>query len=145
MLARAREAIEDQRVTWLEADITKLALEPSTAVMLNFVLQFVAPEVRLDLLERIRGCLEDGGILLLSEKIRDDDPADNLFHDAAHLDFKRANGYSALEISQKRAALEEVMIVDHESAHLERLKAAGFSRVTLWYRCLNWISLAAFP
>ena len=67
-----------------------------------------------------------------------------MFQDAHH-DFKRANGYSDLEVSQKRTALENVMVPDTEEIHRTRLAAAGFSRVTVWFRCLNWISFIAQP
>ena len=63
----------------------------------------------------------------------------------AHLDFKRANGYSELEISQKRSAIENVMIIDTEAQHRQRFADAGFRRVRTWYRCLNWASFLVQP
>ena len=77
---------------------------------------------------------------MLSEKL-----AGNAFFEDLHLAFKRANGYSELEIAQKRAALENVMRVDAEDAHLARLRQAGFGDVQLWFRCLNWGSFVARP
>ena len=62
-----------------------------------------------------------------------------------HHAFKRANGYSDLEISQKRSALEKVLIPESLAEHRARLQAAGFRRVDLWYRCLNFVSLLARP
>ncbi|MFW2403197.1 MAG: carboxy-S-adenosyl-L-methionine synthase CmoA, partial [Gammaproteobacteria bacterium] len=55
----------------------------------------------------------------------------------------RANGYSELEVSQKRTALENVMIPDALDVHIERLRQAGFADVSVWFRCLNWASLLA--
>ena len=110
---------------------------------MNWVLQFLPPEARTEVLAAIRAGLSDGGLLLLSEKVRSEDPDIEAFNDAAHLDFKRANGYSELEISQKRSALEQVMITDTIEVHRARLKAAGFSRVQVWYQCLNWASFVA--
>ena len=65
--------------------------------------------------------------------------------DETHLAWKRANGYSDLEVAQKRTALENVMRIDSEPQHLERLAAAGFERIVPWYRCLNWASFLAYP
>jgi tRNA (cmo5U34)-methyltransferase len=108
--------------------------------LLNYVLQFVPPEDRVPLLAKIRTALVPGGLLIVSGKIRFEDPAEQTFHEAAHLDFKRANGYSELEISGKRSALENVMIVDSEPEHVRVFTAAGFTNVRKWYQCLNWAS-----
>jgi tRNA (cmo5U34)-methyltransferase len=145
MIERARTLIDDARVTFLQADIRELSLEPARVVTMNYVLQFLPPDDRLAVLRAIRSVLPTGGVLMLSEKIRFDDPETQRDYEAAHLDFKRANGYSELEISQKRSALENVMIIDTEDAHRERLHAAGFTRVRKWYQCLNWASFEARP
>ena len=145
MLDQARAAIADPRITFLEADIRQVPFEPAGAVTLNWVLQFLPPPDRLELLGRIREGLVDQGALLLSEKVRSEDPDVEAFNFDAHLDFKRANGYSELEISQKRTALEQVMIPDTIETHLARLEEAGFRRVQVWYRCLNWASFIASP
>lgn len=143
MLEQARGTVTDPRVRFVEADITTLELLPARAITLNWVLQFLPPEARAPLLGRIRSSLQDGGLLLLSEKVHLDDPAAEAFNQAAHLDFKRANGYSDLEISQKRTALEQVLRTDTIETHVSRLEAAGFSEVHVWFRCLNWAAFAA--
>jgi len=143
MLEQARSAVTDPRVTFIEADIRNLPIKDAGAVTMNWVLQFLPPDARDEMLSRIRSGLADGGVLLLSEKVRSEDPDIEAFNDAAHLDFKRANGYSELEISQKRTALEQVMITDSIESHRQRLEAVGFSRVQVWYQCLNWASFVA--
>ena len=140
MIERASQHIKDPRVTFVEADIVDLAFEPCCAVLINYVLQFLTPDSRLSVLRRIHRCLEPGGILIVSEKIRFDAADDQAYYEAAHLDFKRANGYSSLEISQKRTALENVMIIDTQDEHFERFEAAGFSSSQKWFQCLNWAS-----
>ena len=145
MIERARSLLSDPRLTFVCADIRTLVLEPCHAVVLNYVQQFLPPEDRLALLARIRAALAPEGLLILSEKIRFEDPDTQRAHEAAHLDYKRANGYSELEISQKRTALENVMIIDTEGQHRERLCRAGFTRVRKWYQCLNWASFEARP
>lgn len=143
MLEQARAAVTDPRVTFLEADVRSLTIENAGAVTMNWVLQFLAPQSRDEMLSAIRAGLCQRGVLLLSEKVRSDDVDIEAFNDAAHLDFKRANGYSELEISQKRSALEQVMITDTIETHRARLRAAGFSRIQVWYQCLNWASFVA--
>jgi tRNA (cmo5U34)-methyltransferase len=145
MIERARTLVSDARLEFVCADIRTLPLQPCRVVALNYVLQFLPPDDRLTMLERIRAALAPDGLLILSEKIRFDDPDVQRDFDAAHLDYKRANGYSELEISQKRTALENVMIIDTEEQHRARLCQAGFSRVRKWYQCLNWASFEARP
>ena len=132
-------------VAVIEADILALPLQPTSLVTLNFTLQFIPPERRLELLTRIRQALLPGGALILSEKLRFEDEAQHELLTELHVAFKRANGYSELEIAQKRSAVENVMKPDSLEQHRERLLAAGFSKVVPWFQCLNFASLVALP
>ena len=129
----------------VEADILNLALQPASVVAMNFTLQFIAPEQRLALLAKIRQALLPGGALILSEKLCFADEQQQQLLNELHLDFKRANGYSELEIAQKRSAIEHVMKPDTLQAHEQRLREAGFSKVVPWFQCLNFASLIALP
>lgn len=130
----------DDRVEWVQADVREVEIDDAQVVILNYVLQFLPPEDRLPLLRRIRAGLATGGVLIVSEKL-----AAGGYFDDLHLDFKRANGYSELEIGQKRAALENVMRIDTDEAHLARFREAGFEPAEVWFRCLNWASFVAWP
>lgn len=129
----------------VEADILALNLQPASVVALNFTLQFISPEQRLPLLSRIRESLVPGGALILSEKLRFEDEQQHSLLTDLHIAFKRANGYSELEIAQKRSALENVMKPDSLEQHRQRLLDAGFSQVVPWFQCLNFVSLIALP
>ncbi|TMP77757.1 carboxy-S-adenosyl-L-methionine synthase CmoA [Pseudoalteromonas phenolica] len=125
------------------ADINDINLENASVVAMNFTLQFIPPEQRRALLEKIYNSLKPGGVLLLSEKFRgENEQVDNLLVDLHH-DFKRHNGYSELEISQKRTAIENVMRTDLLSTHLTRLSDIGFSQTQVWYQCFNFCSMVA--
>ena len=145
MLKRAAELVIDDRVLFIEADIARMDFEPCAVVLMNWVAQFLTPETRLSVLQQIHRQLDPQGLLIVSEKIRFVDPEEQSYCEQAHLDFKRANGYSELEISQKRAALENVMIIDSETEHIERFHAAGFGSVQKWFQCLNWASFLVRP
>ena len=73
------------------------------------------------------------------------DPQQQALLTDLHVAFKRANGYSELEIAQKRSAIENVMKPDSLEEHRQRLLAAGFSQVVPWFQCLNFASLIALP
>ncbi|MCF7203307.1 carboxy-S-adenosyl-L-methionine synthase CmoA [Pseudomonas oligotrophica] len=129
----------------IEADILALEFQPSSLVALNFTLQFIPPEQRSALLGRIRQALLPGGALILSEKLRFEDEDEQQLLTSLHVAFKRANGYSELEIAQKRSAIENVMKPDSLATHRQRLLDAGFSSVVPWFQCLNFASLIALP
>ena len=125
------------------ADIRDIEYEPASVVALNFTLQFIPVAERAPLLTRLRQCLEPGGALILSEKIAFADNGEQHLHEMLHRDFKRAQGYSEMEISRKRNALEEVLIPETLETHRQRLLDAGFTQVTLWQQSLNFVSLLA--
>lgn len=148
MLERGQQLLASDQtsaipVTMVCADLQNVDIENASVVVLNFTLQFIPVEERLLLIKRIYQGLKPGGILILSEKIAFDEHAKQDFHIEAHHDFKRANGYSDLEISQKRSALEKVLIPETLASHQQRLKLAGFDFSELWFQCFNFISLVA--
>ncbi|WP_016955682.1 carboxy-S-adenosyl-L-methionine synthase CmoA [Catenovulum agarivorans] len=124
-------------------DVLKLDIHNASMVVLNFTLQFIAADLREQLIKQIYQGLNPGGILVLSEKlIFNQDKIQHTLNDL-HLDFKRAHGYSELEISQKRTAIENVMKPDDLDTHYQRLKNAGFNQFNQWYQCFNFCSLIA--
>lgn len=126
------------------ADLLETDIDGASVVVLNLTLQFVEPAARPALLGKICAGLLPGGVLLLSEKIRFDSPDEDSLQTEWHLAFKRAQGYSELEIARKRDALERVMKPDSLPIHQDRLLKAGFSRVYQWYQGFNFVSLIAF-
>lgn len=126
------------------ANIEDIQIENASIVVLNFTLQFIPAEQRLALLERIYQGLRPQGLLVLSEKLVFEPDFINQSLIELHHDFKRANGYSDLEISQKRAALDNVLIPETLDVHQQRLQQAGFAHSSVWLQCLNFMSLLAW-
>jgi len=125
-------------------DILTTKISNASVVVLNFTLQFIPISQRAELLQQIHEGMEPGGILILSEKIRFPDQAlDELFVEVYH-SFKEKMGYSKLEISQKRTALENILIPEPIDTHVRRLKKAGFTNTDVWFQCFNFASLVAF-
>lgn len=147
MIERARELVAAAGtrtpVTLHLADICDVPLENASVAVLNFTLQFVPLERRDELVSRIAAALHPGGVLVLSEKIRFEDEHEDALQRDLHHAFKFNNGYSQLEISQKRTALENVLIPETLDAHRRRLAAAGFRAVHVWFHCFNFMSLVA--
>lgn len=125
-------------------NILEIDINAASMVIMNYTLQFIAPDKRLALLQKIYTGLKPGGLLLLSEKLVLEDPALDATLTKLYYDFKKHNGYSELEISQKRQALENVLIPETLETHLERLEQAGFEQSMSWFQCLNFHSFVAF-
>jgi tRNA (cmo5U34)-methyltransferase len=135
--------VSDIHVNLLCADIRDIDIQNASMVVLNFTLQFLPTHDRDALIKRIYDGMLPGGILVISEKLFFEDNQIQQLLDEQHLDFKRANGYSELEISQKRSALENVMRPDSLNVHQKRLTENGFSHFSVWFQCFNFASMVA--
>ncbi len=147
MLDRCKSNLEDSiecRNWSLKCeDILDTRINNASIVILNFTLQFVPLEKRLALIRRISEGLRPGGALLLSEKIRFDEKSAQRDLTDLHHRFKIANGYSDLEVSQKRSSLENILVPETIFTHKSRLKEAGFDHSEVWLQCFNFASLLA--
>ena len=148
MLQRCQSVLDadasDLPVELLQADITELAFQSMSVCVLNFTLQFVAVEKRLALLKNIADAMNPGGVLILSEKLSFKDQQHNELMTELHHNFKRSNGYSELEIAQKREAIDNFLIPESFDTHQSRLLDAGFRSADLWFQCFNFSSIIAF-
>lgn len=124
-------------------DIREFPVKNASVVVINFTLQFIPIDDRLVLLQKIYRGLLPGGILILSEKLRFDDGRQQDLHTEMHHEFKKAQGYSDLEISQKRTALENVLIPETLDEHQLRLRKAGFGSAEVWFQYFNFASIIA--
>lgn len=125
------------------ADIRNVEISNASVVVLNFTLQFIPLEDRELFLQNIFAGMLPGGILILSEKLDYQDPDQHELHIQMHELFKKENGYSDLEISQKRTSLENVLIPETLEVHKQRLKLAGFKSAEVWFQYFNFASLIA--
>lgn len=151
MIERCKQVIAEDdarsgartRVQLKLADIREEPISNASMVVLNYTLQFLPLDDRADLMQHIFDGMNPGGLLLLSEKVVDEDPQmEELLIDLYH-EHKRRNDYSALEISRKRAALEHVLIPETVAQHRDRLLRAGFRSAAVWLRYFNFVSIIA--
>jgi tRNA (cmo5U34)-methyltransferase len=149
MVERCRDIVatnSDQHQTSIEvrqADIQDTDIENASMVVMNYTLQFLDVGTRDEIVQRIFDGLLPGGLFLLSEKVVDEDMhMEDLLVDLHH-EHKRRNEYSQLEISRKRAALENVLLPESVAVHRARLAAAGFAHSAVWLRYFNFVSIVA--
>jgi tRNA (cmo5U34)-methyltransferase len=131
------------RITLQCQNISQTIIENASVVVLNFTQQFLPPNDRDALTSKIYEGLTPGGVLLFSEKITHKNKNLSDLQQDFYYAFKRENGYSDLEISQKREALEKVLIPETMEKHLERLQQAGFNAMDVWQKWFNFAALIA--
>jgi len=149
MVERCRElvtTVDDAGKTPVDVqqrDIRDTAISDASMVVMNYTLQFLDLAARDAIVAQIFAGLLPGGLFLLSEKVVDEDEhMEDLLVDLHH-EHKRRNDYSQLEISRKRAALENVLIPETVAVHRNRLAAAGFTHSAVWLRYFNFVSIVA--
>lgn len=128
---------------FLCADIADVGFLPASVFVSNYTFQFLKPLARATLLRKIYAALVPGGCLVVSEKcLEDSADMSRVFADRYHA-MKERNGYSKLEIAEKRDALENVLIPFRVSENIDLLQEAGFNPVSIFFKCYNFASFIA--
>ena len=147
MLERCKNIVDtdihDTPVTLTCADAQTVPIQNASVVVLNFTLQFIPRELRDQVIRNIYQGLLPGGVMVLSEKVTFEDQHLDELNIELHHQFKRANGYSDLEVARKRSALDTVLIPETLNQHRQRIANAGFSSCDVWFQCFNFASLVA--
>ncbi len=122
-------------------DILGEHFEPCDVVISNYTLQFIRPIARDELVKKIYDSLEVGGVFIFSEKVITEDKKLHKLFIEEYYDYKRQQGYSDFEISQKREALENVLVPYSEDENRQMVLKAGFSKVETIFK---WVNFATF-
>lgn len=146
MLEKCRvkfEQLQSKRITHFRChDLREIQLPDNLSVVtMLLTLMFVRPVHRRAVLSSIYNALNPGGALILVEKVVCDAPDLNRHFIKYYYDMKRRHGYSELEISQKREALENVLIPYTESENRHMLVDVGFSSVEVFFRWYNFCGM----
>lgn len=126
------------------ADINDgLSVGPASVVILNWTLQFVRPLHRDAVIRSIHDQLTPGGCLIVMEKVLPDEPELSRLYIDLHHEFKRRQGYSDLEIAEKRESLENVLVPYRVEENFQLLRRNGFGVVDSFFRWYNWAGFLA--
>ena len=140
---KCSDLIKTGNVKFIKQDVNEAQIEKASVVVINFVLQFLNSKDRDGLLKKVFLGMKQGALLILSEKIHFDNKFRNQTIYNLHHQFKSNNGYTKMEISRKRDALEGVLVTDLETLHLKRLESIGFKKVRKVMTNLNFMTLVA--
>lgn len=143
MLETAKNNLGDiDNLTLRQADLNDgFQLSNASVVLLILTLQFLTPENRGGLLADVYRGLNPGGALIVVEKLAGDSEKSEAAFTRLYYEFKRRQGYSELEISQKRDALEDVLIPSTLDENLTLLRDAGFGTREIFFK---WYNFAGF-
>jgi tRNA (cmo5U34)-methyltransferase len=139
------EAAGLERTLSLEcADLNQgAAIDNASVALMILTLQFIRPLNRERLMRDVHRGLNENGSLILVEKVLGEDSLFNRQFIKYYYDFKRRNGYSELEIAQKREALENVLIPYKLLENRELLKSVGFRYVDVFFKWYNFCGIVA--
>lgn len=143
MLARASKKCKafGVEIDLRNADLLNTSYDNAKLVISNYTLQFIRPLQREKLIEKIHNSLNEKGIFIFSEKVISSDKTLNKRCIDEYYDFKKTQGYSEFEISQKREALENVLIPYTEDENKKMILDAGFSHCETLFK---WVNFATF-
>lgn len=146
MLEKARAKLASSSSPWklVEADLNQdFGLTNASVIVMNYTLQFIAPEKRLEAVRRFYAGLNPGGLLILIEKVKSESAQLDQSYIEFHHEFKRSQGYSQMEISRKRDALENVLIPLTAGENIHLLREAGFSSAEIFCKWNNFAGFVA--
>jgi tRNA (cmo5U34)-methyltransferase len=141
MLERAKSKAFGVDIKFICNDIFDVDLKDAKVIFSNYTLQFIRPLQREKLVKKIYDGLTEGGVFIFSEKLVSQNSILNKQLIDEYYSFKKAQGYSEFEISQKREALENVLIPYTEDENNKMIKDAGFSHCEMIFK---WVNFATF-
>ena len=146
MLSKARKKLNNfpNSVDFIEANLdASFPFNDSCAIVMNYTLQFIPVENRASLLKKIYESLIPGGGFILNEKVLSENELLGETFIEMHHDFKKGHGYSKMEISKKRDALENVLVPLKLSKTMTLVHEAGFTTVDIFFKWNNFAGLIA--
>ena len=130
-------------IDFIHDDIFNVNFKKTNVFISNYTLQFIRPLYREKLIKKIYDALDDGGVFIFSEKVITDDKTLNKLFIDEYYNFKKLQGYSEFEISQKREALENVLVPYSYEENKTMILNAGFSYCDSIFRWVNFTTFIA--
>jgi tRNA (cmo5U34)-methyltransferase len=148
MLEKARQRLAasgtGRSMHLIQADLHRTqVVENASVVIMNLTLQFIRPLYREQVVRNVYEGLNEQGCLILIEKLTLGDSLFNRLFIRYYYDMKKRQGYSDVEISNKREALENVLIPYRPEENRELLLQAGFKHVEEFFRWYNFSGVLA--
>jgi tRNA (cmo5U34)-methyltransferase len=148
MLKRCRQKLETANFVHdhelIRADLNQgLEVRNASMVLMVLTLQFVRPLHRDTLIGNILKGLNENGCLILVEKVLGEDSVFNRHFIKYYYDLKKQHGYTEMEISKKREALENVLVPYKLMENREMVLRAGFHYCDVFFKWYNFCGMIA--
>jgi len=124
-------------------DILQTSIENASVIVMNYTLQFIPLASRIPFLKRLYNGMLPGGVFIVSEKTEASSHMIRQHEVKFYEALKKRNGYSELEIAQKRKALENVLIAQSVETNMDQLNQAGFTAIDIIFKWYNFVSFLA--
>ena len=148
MLKKAAEKAEaftySHDIEFIQNTCENIELANADMIIMNYTLQFIDKAERPVLLKKIYDALKPGGTFIISEKLKQKSEIVENFNTKTYENFKAGNGYSELEIANKRQALENILVPGSLDENIEQLQKAGFEETEVIFKWLNFATFAGF-
>ena len=148
MLTKAAEKAAaftySHEIEFIQNTCENIELADADLIIMNYTLQFIDKAERPALLKKIFKALKPGGVFIISEKLKQESKRVEDFNTQTYEKFKAGNGYSDLEIANKRQALENILIPGSLNENISQLTDAGFTETETIFKWLNFATFAAF-
>ncbi|KIM04400.1 MAG: tRNA methyltransferase [Sulfurovum sp. AS07-7] len=125
------------------ADLITYDFDKQDFITSNYTLQFIRPIERANLVKKIYDSLQKDGYFIFSEKVVFEEKKMDKTMIDIYYDFKKAQGYSVYEISNKREALENVLVPYTIKENIKLCMDAGFDDVTTIFQWANFVTFVA--
>ncbi len=125
------------------ADLITYDFDKQDFITSNYTLQFIRPIERANLVKKIYDSLQKDGYFIFSEKVVFEEKKMDKTMIDIYYDFKKAQGYSVYEISNKREALENVLVPYTIKENIKLCMDAGFDDVTTIFQWANFATFVA--
>ena len=133
----------DLNIQIFNEDVLDTKITNASIVIMNFTLQFIRKKDRQLVLDKIYNGLNDGGLLIMTEKITQGDKKINNLLIDLHENFKLENLYTREEIENKKESIKNVLVEDDIETHQSRLSKSGFTKFGIWLQHFNFVSFLA--
>jgi tRNA (cmo5U34)-methyltransferase len=148
MLAKCRAKFDashpNHELKLIEADLNQgVEIENASVVLMVLTLQFLRPLYRERLMRTIYEGMNEQGCLILVEKVLGENSTFNRLFIDYYYRMKKRHGYSELEISQKREALENVLIPYKLIENRELILNTGFRSWDVFFKWYNFCGMIA--
>ena len=126
MIEFANNNYVNPNLEYILGDVMTHPYEESDLFISYYLLQFIHPSMRQQLVNKIYQSLRWGGAFICFEKVRAPDARFQDISSSLYADYKLSNGYSAEEIISKSRSLKGVLEPFSTQGNIDMLNRAGF-------------------